>query len=92
MANFNSRKKKVASSRTKRKEKKIWFRAITHNLCIPITIEGWVSMSVFLYWAFSLMLRTPDEPISITKHWPELIELIVLLIVSYFFFRGRIEK
>ncbi len=81
----------LAVQKTTKGNKKIWFKRITHNLAIPISIEGWVSMSIIVYWAFSLLSRASDKPLDLTRDWPQFLELAAIVLVSLMLFRGRAE-
>ncbi len=77
------------------KEQKIWFKAYNFNLWIPVSLEGWVVMAVFMLLLFliaQLNNVSSDVAFSLAQHWPTLVELAVVIAVFYYVTRGHVDK
>ncbi len=84
--------RKNSLQKKEKKPKKIWFKAITHNLWMPISKEGWLAMAYLLFWSYSLLSRASHETIVLSRDWALLLEFIIFMVLNYFVFRGRAEK
>ena len=77
------------------KDKKVWFIGYTSRFWVPVSIEGWLVTVVSLL-SIGIILKSNNVsgnvPFSFSSHWPMLVEIAVLILVSYFITKGHVDK
>ncbi|MBI9071389.1 MAG: hypothetical protein JEY94_07305 [Melioribacteraceae bacterium] len=75
--------------------KKIWFVKVSYNLWIPVSWEGWLTLSMFslvLLLVYKLNNVSDDVVFSFKEHWHILLEFVIPTIMFYLITRGRTDK
>lgn len=78
-----------------RGREKVWFKAYSFNLWIPVSLEGWVVTVVFtvlLFFLAKLNNVSSEMPFSLSQHWPILLELAVVTAIFYYVSKGHVDK
>lgn len=75
--------------------KKVWFHRVIGRLWIPISWEGWAYLVVtpaLLYGIRRLNGLSLDDFVSLSGHWPVLLESGVVIALAVWVTRGRVRN
>ncbi|MBN2497148.1 MAG: hypothetical protein JXR96_21325 [Deltaproteobacteria bacterium] len=75
--------------------KKVWFHRLSSRLWLPISWEGWAVLAGLVVGLLAIVkIHAPSarEPIVLSRDWPALLELAVLVAAFYWICRGRVRR
>ena len=78
-----------------KEDKKVWFKAFSSRLWVPVSIEGWlVTVASFstLYLIPRINNISAHAPFILSQHWPMLVEFAIAIGALSFVCKGHVDK